>query len=105
MQHRLKRSLSILCIAAFALTALLATGEAAADPTVTAVMSGLDNPRGLVFGPEGALYVAEAGRGDLGEGDGPCVQPGAVQVCYGATGAVSRLWRSEQERVATGLPS
>ena len=32
------------------------------------VMTGLDNPRDLAFGPEGALYVAEAGRG----GDGPC---------------------------------
>lgn len=81
--------------------------SAGADPSVTVVMSGLDNPRGLTFGPQGALYVAEAGRGDLGEGegDGPCVQPGAVQVCYGATGAVSRLWRGDQERVATGLPS
>ena len=35
----------------------------------TVVMSGLDNPRGLAFAPNGALYVAEAGRG----GDGPCV--------------------------------
>jgi len=25
-------------------------------------MSGLDNPRGLAFAPNGALYVAEAGR-------------------------------------------
>jgi hypothetical protein len=25
-------------------------------------MTGLDNPRGLASGPEGALYVAEAGR-------------------------------------------
>ena len=33
---------------------------------VATVMSGLDNPRGLAIGPEGALYVAEAGRG----GDG-----------------------------------
>src|SRR3954453_18520488 len=33
------------------------------DPTLTCVMSGLDSPRGLAFGPEGALYVAEAGSG------------------------------------------
>jgi hypothetical protein len=103
----MKQSVVILCIAAGALVALLAAGEAAADPSISVVMSGLDNPRGLAFGPQGALYVAEAGRGDIGEGDGPCVNSpnGAVVVCYGATGAISRLWRGEQERVVTGLPS
>ena len=69
-----------------------------------AVMTGLDNPRGLAWGPEGGLYVAEAGRG----GSGVCVPspdvPTAVR-CYGATGAVSRLWHGVQERVVTGLPS
>lgn len=41
-----------------------AIGVAAQDaPQVTVVMSGLDDPRGLAFGPEGGLYVAEAGRG------------------------------------------
>ena len=70
--------------------------------TLTPVMTGLDNPRGLAFGPEGALYVVEAGRG----GDGPSFEtrPG-VFASYGASGAVSRLWRGGQERVATGLPS
>ena len=33
------------------------------DSTLTCVMTGLDSPRGLAFGPEGALYVAEAGAG------------------------------------------
>jgi hypothetical protein len=68
---------------------------------VTVVMSGLDNPRGLAFGPEGALYVAEAGRG----GSSPCQVIGPLLRCYGATGAVSRYWNGTQERVATGLPS
>jgi hypothetical protein len=71
--------------------------------TVSVVMSGLDNPRGLAFGPKGALYVAEAGRG----GDGPSIVlpgPGGEQ-SYGPTGALTRLLRGKQERVATGLPS
>jgi len=68
---------------------------------VSVVMSGLDNPRGLAFGPEGALYVAEAGRG----GSGPCQMLMGASRCYGATGAVSRYWNGIQERVATGLPS
>jgi hypothetical protein len=76
------------------------SGKAWADPPVTAVMSGLDNPRGLAFGPEGALYVAEAGRG----GSGPCIVLGQT-LCYGETGAVTRLWRGSQERIATGFPS
>jgi hypothetical protein len=89
-----------------ALTASLAISGTAAAATVTTVMTGLDNPRGLAFGPEGALYVAEAGRG----GTGPCtssirpLEPGQPR-CYGPSGAVSRLWRGVQERVVTGLPS
>jgi hypothetical protein len=79
---------------------------AAADPKVTQVMSGLANPRGLAFGREGALYVAEAGRGGFGSSDPPCFtgQVGAKR-CYGATGAISRLWHEVQRRIVTGLPS
>ena len=76
-----------------------ATGAGATTPSV--VMSGLYNPRGLGFGPEGALYVAEAGRG----GAGPCIIARGVPQCYGPTGAVSRLWQGQQQRIATGLPS
>jgi len=70
---------------------------------VSVVMSGLDCPRGLAFDPRGALYVAEAGRGG-GVGAPSVIQRGST-FYYGATGAVSRLWKGEQERVATGLPS
>jgi hypothetical protein len=76
--------------------------SAFAQPVVTKVMGGLDNPRGLAFGPEGALYVAEAGRG----GAGPCTTSGNGETrCYGPTGAITRLWRGVQERIADGLPS
>src|SRR6266498_2094115 len=82
--------------------AVALTGASGAGATTTSVvMSGLDNPRGLAFGPEGALYVAEAGRG----GPGPCIVLRGAPQCYGPTGAVSRLWRGKQERVAIGLPS
>jgi len=77
-----------------------APGKAAAPP-FTVVMSGLDNPRGLTFGKDGALYVAEAGRG----GSGPCRVVRGVNQCYGPSGAVSRLRQGVQERIVTGLPS
>ena len=32
-------------------------------PIVSTYATGLDNPRGLKFGPDGKLYVAEAGKG------------------------------------------
>jgi hypothetical protein len=76
-------------------------GRPAAQPAITVVMSGLDNPRGLAFGPEGALYVVEAGRG----GTGPCIMLRGRLRCYGETGALTRLWRGTQERIVTGLPS
>jgi hypothetical protein len=95
------RQLIVALVVTFAV-AITGAGSAAAT-TARVVMSGLDNPRGLAFGPEGALYVAEAGRG----GPGPCIflRPVPMPFCYGPTGAVTRLWRGEQERVATGLPS
>ena len=75
-------------------------------------MTELDSPRGLAFGPEGALYVAEAGQGTgVGLVTSPTTDPrcfltniGSRQ-CYGPTGAITRLWRDVQERIITGLPS
>jgi hypothetical protein len=85
-----------------AIVGLCAVSGLRAQSGAVVVMSGLDNPRGLAIGPEGAVYVAEAGRG----GPGPCGvnSPGETR-CYGPTGAVTRLWRGQQERIATGLPS
>jgi len=71
-------------------------------PGMSCVMRGLDNPRGLAFGMDGALFVAEAGRG--GAVNGPCTGVTGFN-CYGQTGAVSRYRDGEQDRVATGLPS
>ena len=71
--------------------------------TATVIATGLDNPRGLAFGPDGALYVAEAGSG----GAGPCAEGPEGLRCYGATGSIARidLRRGITTRVASGLPS
>jgi hypothetical protein len=91
---------TILVIAATAL-ALLAVSAAPAG-AATVVMSGLDNPRGLDFGPNGALYVTETGRGGSGP---PCRLNRGMNYCYGPTGAISRLWRGVQTEWVSGLPS
>jgi hypothetical protein len=70
-----------------ALTCWLAADSAPATAhSFTVVMKELDNPRGLAFGDDGALYVAEAGSG----GSGPCISlRGLPPMCAGRTGAVT----------------
>jgi hypothetical protein len=57
--RRLAISLAIASL--IAMTA--ASPALAADPPFTTVLGGLHNPRGLAFGANGRLYVAEAGLG------------------------------------------
>ena len=70
------------------------------------IATGLDNPRGLAFGPDGRLYVAEAGTGG---NETPCLPPLAVNAsprCYGPTGAITQVsGLGVHQRVITGLPS
>lgn len=91
-------------VAAPSLLSLLITAGLFAAPATaqTVVMSGLDNPRGLAFAPNGALYVTEAGRG----GSGPCLtRPNGEVRCFGKSGAITRLWKGKQERIVEGLES
>jgi hypothetical protein len=72
--------------------------------TVTTIATGLDNPRGLDFAPNGALYVVEAGRG--GGPSAPSIPGGeGTPVFFGRTGAITRVINGVQERIVTGLPS
>lgn len=72
-------------------------------PNVSVIATGLNNPRGLSFGPDGALYVAEAGSG----GPGPCGPGPEGDRCYGETGSVSRIdpQTNAATRVVSALPS
>jgi hypothetical protein len=75
-------------------------------PTVTTVVTGLEGPRGLEFGPDGALYVAEAGHGGP-NGGYPCQQvPFPVGPDYGGpTARVSKIVNGQRTTVVSGLPS
>ena len=89
---------AVTCLVAVTTTIQLAAQTA----TTTRIMSGLNSPRGLALGPDGGIYVAEAGAG----GAGPCqLAPTNESRCYGRTGAVSRFLNGVQQRIVTGLAS
>ncbi|HWQ28683.1 MAG TPA: ScyD/ScyE family protein, partial [Dehalococcoidia bacterium] len=83
----------------------LANSTAQAQPGPSAgrmIAGGLLNPRGIVLGPDGMLYVAEAGQG----GDATIVVEGQT-FNIGHTGRISKIDPSTGARttVADGLPS
>ena len=73
------------------LAVLIVPALPVAQTTVSVVMSGLDSPRGLAFGPAGALSVTEAGYRIL-----PEATDRSAPLCLGALsrpGADSRRSR------------
>lgn len=99
----------LLAVTAFAVfLANPSTANTAGDdlPVITVVASGLHNPRGLNFSPNGGLYVAEAGT--TGTATTQCGVMGDNNTkCYSRTGSVTRidLNTGDAERVLTELPS
>jgi hypothetical protein len=90
---------------------LSATEYGSSGPSVTTYATGLTNPRGLTFGPDGNLYVAEAGVG--GEQTPADIDPGCPVIVNiyspytaGYSGRVTRvLADGTTETVADNLPS
>ena len=88
---------------------LLAPSAWAQSPGFTVVASGLDGPRGLKFGPDGALYVAEAGHGGpalSSDFSCPQVPPPVGPYHGGPTARILKITNTGQvTTVVDGLPS
>ena len=109
----------VLALAGFPFTLLRISAQEAtpvAEPppfpppsaNVTLFAEGLDNPRGLEFGPDGLLYVAEGGPGGTRSTEGECEQvvPPIGPYTGGDTARISALDADGQRTtVAEGLPS
>jgi hypothetical protein len=95
--------------AAHAAPSNIETAAPAKSATVSVYATGLNNPRGLKFGPDGLLYVAEGGIGGSDSTVGKCPQvvPPVGPYTGSPDGArISRINASgERETVADKLPS
>src|SRR3984893_4945909 len=87
------------------------TAQPAVEPTPFTLATGLEGPRGLRFGPDGYLYVAEAGTGGTNSTIGQCPQvpgpPGGPDPDTGGlTARISKISPGGKvTTVASGFPS
>jgi len=104
-----KKGLTACLIPAATLLSLTATSSLAQQPSGFKVYAtGLEAPRGLRFGPDGYLYVAEAGKGGSVSTAGKCTQvPGPVgPYTGGETARISKVSSNGKvSTVASGFPS
>jgi hypothetical protein len=108
------RKVLLICAASVLLpVAATVTVPAQAANGPVPIATHLNNPRQLAFGPDGALYVAEAGSGKVGARIvGSCFPgPEGSDVCSGDTSSVTRIGSpataggQSASRVAGGLLS
>lgn len=105
----IKTSRALLLTATMLVATALPHNSLAQSSNVHVVASGLNGPRGLRFGPDGLLYVAEAGTGGTNfTTTDQCAQVPAPVGPYGggSTGRISRIDSAgNRTTVADGFPS
>jgi hypothetical protein len=90
---------------------LIAAAPASArhGASVKVIAKKLDNPRHVAVGPNGDVYVAEAGKGGDPAKSKSCFDSAEGFACTGATGAITRVFKKHgkwrRDRVVRGLAS
>jgi hypothetical protein len=105
MRQAISRSLALgmsIAVAAVGISAtIVAQDETTDDTGITTIASGLTNPRGFGWSPDGSLYLAQAGWG----GDNHVAMVEGFTVDNGLTASVSMVADGCATPVAVGLPS